>query len=75
MGLLSIIMIKPIYGENLRILEVGSKADVQEKKVDCLPQKVEVPLLYALKSRAVLTLSRLRRRVVDSESESEEQAS
>jgi len=73
-GLLAIISIRPTYVENLQLLELVSEEDVEVKKSWELAQRVDVPFFYALKSRTVLALSRLRRRREDQESESEEQA-
>jgi len=74
-GLLAIIVMQPIYMENLQILEKGLDVAVKKEESQDMSHKVEVPLFYALKSRAVLTLSRLRRGKADSELESEEQVS
>jgi hypothetical protein len=73
-GLFAIISIKPTYVEDLHVLEtVSEEAFVEQKHEDVSPS-VDVPLLYALKSRTVLALSRLRRRKGDKDTESEEQS-
>jgi hypothetical protein len=73
-GLLAMFMISPVYVENLDILERSSEVDLREMKSEDLKHRVNVPILYALKSRAVLAFSRLRRAEADEKSESEEQA-
>ncbi|MFW9944672.1 MAG: hypothetical protein ACFFB7_06710 [Candidatus Sifarchaeia archaeon] len=71
-GLLAILSIKPTYVENLQILESMTEEAVDRKKLEDLQQTVAVPIFYALRSRTILALSRLRRGRADDESESEE---
>ena len=74
-GVLATTRIHPVQVENLQILERDSEAALQKKESEELTLKVDVPFLYALKSRVVLALSKLRREKTDTESESEMQAS
>ncbi len=68
-GLLAILSIHPVHAENLQDLERSSELVLHEVQSEDLTLEVEVPILYAFKSRVVLALSRLRRREADRESE------
>ncbi|UCH05092.1 MAG: hypothetical protein JSW05_02730 [Candidatus Thorarchaeota archaeon] len=69
MGLIIITKLTPRYVESPQISEIDAEVAAHEKRVWDSRHEIDVPLLYTLKSRAVLALSRLRRRRSDSESE------